>query len=152
MWSRSTRGGKGKRGRGRGRGRVIHSFPGRVLSTCYTDPSAEWATALACGYATVCVCDARTAMEITSYLVRCGRKVLSSCDTNVCVKSWRNAENDFTFIAMWKIILRASTKKCVVKWLSVVLLHWRLIFTNIISTKDGRTMRSSWVCTPCQGL
>jgi hypothetical protein len=35
----------------------------------------------------VCVCHAQTAMKITSYLARCGRKVLSSCDTDICVKS-----------------------------------------------------------------
>jgi hypothetical protein len=67
-----------------------HSFPGRVLSTnVYTDPAAESETTPTCGYATVClsVCHARTAMKITSYLARCGRKVLSSCGTNVCVKS-----------------------------------------------------------------
>jgi hypothetical protein len=35
----------------------------------------------------VCVCHARTAMKITSYLVRCGRKASSSCGTNVCVQA-----------------------------------------------------------------
>ena len=73
-----------------GAGRCLHTFfpvgcsqPKLILS----QEQKEKRRLLADIRLSVCVCHALTAIKIASYLVRCGRKVLSSCDTNVCVKS-----------------------------------------------------------------